>query len=36
MEPPVLIPNTEVKRSSGDDSLYGAKVASRQNRVFNI
>ena len=33
--PPVLIPNTAVKRSSGDDSLYEAKVACRQNRGFN-
>jgi hypothetical protein len=28
---PVPIPNTEVKRSCGDDSLNEAKVASRQN-----
>ena len=32
---PVPIPNTEVKRCSGDDSPIGAKVASRQNQVFN-
>lgn len=31
METPVLIPNTEVKRSCGDDSPTGAKVACRQN-----
>lgn len=29
MEPPVPIPNTEVKRGSGDDTRKG-KVASRQ------
>ena len=29
------IPNTEVKRSCGDDSLNEAKVASRQNQGFN-
>ena len=34
MEPPVLLPNTEVKHSSGDDTLRG-KVASRQHRVFD-
>jgi hypothetical protein len=32
---PVPIPNTEVKRCSGDDSPNWAKVASRQNQVFN-
>jgi hypothetical protein len=31
MVTPVPIPNTEVKRSWGDDSPIGAKVASRQN-----
>ncbi len=36
MAPPVLIPNTAVKRSSGDDSPNGAKVACRQNRGFNV
>lgn len=34
MAPPVLIPNTAVKRSSGDDSHIVAKVACRQNRGF--
>ena len=34
MAPPVLIPNTEVKHGSGDDTLMG-KVASRQNQIFN-
>ena len=35
MAPPVLIPNTEVKHGSGDDTLMG-KVASRQNQGFNL
>ena len=34
MATPVLIPNTEVKHGSGDDTLMG-KVASRQNQIFN-
>ena len=34
MAQPVPIPNTEVKRGSGDDTLLG-KVASRQNQAFN-
>ena len=32
---PVLIPNTEVKLGSADDTLTG-KVGSRQNKVFNF
>ena len=32
---PVLIPNTEVKPGSGDDTSNG-KVASRQHRVLNF
>ena len=35
MVTPVPIPNTEVKRSCGDDSLNEAKVASRQNKIFD-
>ncbi len=35
MVTPVPIPNTEVKRSCGDDSPMRAKVACRQNKVFN-
>ena len=31
---PVLIPNTEVKHHSADDTLTG-KVGSRQHKVFN-
>ena len=34
MGTPVLIPNTEVKHCSGDDTLLG-KVANRQHKVFN-
>jgi len=33
METPVLIPNTEVKHSSGDGTRKG-RVASRQHKVF--
>lgn len=36
METPVLIPNTEVKRSCGDDTHMKGKVASRQYKVFNL
>ena len=36
MVTPVPIPNTEVKRSCGDDSLIEAKVASRQNKIFDL
>ena len=32
---PVLIPNTEVKLCSADDTRKG-KVGSRQNQVFNL
>ena len=36
METPVLIPNTEVKRSCGDDTRMKGKVASRRYKVFNL
>ena len=36
METPVLIPNTEVKRSCGDDTRMKGKVASRRYKVFNF
>ena len=35
MVTPVLIPNTEVKHRTADDTLRG-KVGSRQNQVFNF
>ena len=36
VETPVLIPNTEVKRSCGDDTHMKGKVASRRYKVFNL
>lgn len=35
MEPPVLIPHTEVKRGSADDTHTVGKVGSRQNKGVN-